>query len=52
MFHRRVHHVTPGLMIYDLHRNLSSDTDDTDYEPGVEKKEVSWKSGNYVLMLC
>lgn len=45
MFHRRVHHVTPGLMIYDLHRNLSSDTDDTDYEPGVEKKEVSWKSG-------
>ena len=24
----------PGLMIYGLHRELASDTDDTDYEPG------------------
>lgn len=24
----------PGLMLYGLHRQLASDTDDTDYEPG------------------
>ena len=30
----------PGLMRYGLHRELSSDTDDTDYEPGMDLEDI------------
>ena len=39
----------PGLMIYGLHRDLSSDTDDTDYEPGEDDIKKS-RSGMVGLL--
>ena len=41
----------PGLLIYGLHGDLASDTDDTDYEPGKREQKNSPKKKGMDLFI-